>query len=106
MAYRIFRQVKKKSLRLALSEKQIDQQFRVQQNFKSTVVLNGVSQKNDTSVETKSSDGHPDIDLTFSSCSEAYRSKTNLQLFRAWFVLKLCSWSFLVDNNKVVRLLP
>lgn len=61
------------------------------------MAINDIADSNE--INSKSN-GHPEIDLTFSNCAEAYRSKSNAQLFRAWFVLKLCSWSFLVDNNK------
>ena len=101
MAFRIFRQVKKKSLKLC--ERQFEQNFLrrsyLQRSCKSTVAINDIADSSDIDSKTN---GHPNIDLTFSNCAEAYRSKSNAQLFRAWFVLKLCSWSFLVDNNKKV----
>ena len=108
MAFRIFRQVRKKS-RL-IKEQSLKQLFIteriLQKSFKSTAVLDEVTNKNGSAVgvgsETESTNGHPDIDLTFSNCQEAYRSKTNLQLIRALFVFKLCSWTYLVDNNKLV----
>ena len=99
MAFRIFRQVRKKSC--LLNEDSFNQIFIRQGRLKSTAVLEEATTKSDQS-ETESRNGHPNIDLTFSSCQEAYRSKTNLHLLRAWLVLKLCSWTFLVDNNKAV----
>ena len=47
---------------------------------------------------------HPQLDLSFSSAYEAYRSKTTLELMRSLFVFELCSVNFLVNNNKQVDL--
>ena len=106
MAFRIFRQVRKKPC--LLNEESFNQivirQGKCKHRLKSTAVLDEATTKTVQS-ETESRNGHPNIDLTFSSCQEAYRSKTNLQLLRAWLVLKLCSWTFLVDNNKAVRII-
>ena len=76
---------------------------------KSTTVTENIQTKSESEafVETgskaKTPDGHPEIDLTFSNAQEAFRSKSNSELLRALLVLRLCSISFLVDNNKKVK---
>ena len=55
-------------------------------------------------VENGTWDGHPQLDLTFTNGEEAFRSKSNAELLRSILVLRLCSVSVLVDNNKKVTL--
>jgi hypothetical protein len=40
------------------------------------------------------------LDLTFENAREAFKSKTNFELFRALLVLRLCSMDFLVQQNQ------
>lgn len=47
-------------------------------------------------------DGHPDLDLTFSNCKEAYRSKTTGELLRAYFVFQICSVPVIVKHSKTL----
>uniref|UniRef100_A0A914ZEQ6 Proline dehydrogenase n=1 Tax=Parascaris univalens TaxID=6257 RepID=A0A914ZEQ6_PARUN len=42
------------------------------------------------------------LDLNFENSKEAFKSKTNYELFRALFVLHLCSYETLVKNNKAI----
>lgn len=42
------------------------------------------------------------LDLTFEDSKTAFKSKTNLQLFRGYIVFQLCSFNILVDNQKAV----
>jgi len=49
--------------------------------------------------------GHPAIDLTFTNCKEAYRSKTTTELIRAYAVFQICSIPLIVNNNKIVSIL-
>ena len=43
------------------------------------------------------------LDMSFTNTKEAYKSKATSELMRAWFVLKLSSYSFIIDNNAKVR---
>ena len=45
------------------------------------------------------------IDLSFENYEEAYKSKSNLDLFRALMVFNVCTINPIVDNNKVVSTL-
>uniref|UniRef100_A0A914YTR0 Proline dehydrogenase n=1 Tax=Panagrolaimus superbus TaxID=310955 RepID=A0A914YTR0_9BILA len=46
------------------------------------------------------------LDLTFENAREAFKSKTNFELFRALLVLRLCSVDFLVQQNqRILQLL-
>uniref|UniRef100_A0AC34QTB5 Proline dehydrogenase n=1 Tax=Panagrolaimus sp. JU765 TaxID=591449 RepID=A0AC34QTB5_9BILA len=40
------------------------------------------------------------LDLSFKNTKEAFKSKTNFELFRALIVLRLCTVNFLVQNNQ------
>jgi len=42
------------------------------------------------------------LDLSFSNAQEAYRAKRNSELLRGYLVFQLCSFRFVVDNNKQV----
>ena len=42
------------------------------------------------------------LDLEFSDCKEAYRSKTTMEIARAFLVFKLCQLDHLVTYNKEV----
>ncbi|KAM4745446.1 proline dehydrogenase 1, mitochondrial isoform 2-T2 [Anableps anableps] len=42
------------------------------------------------------------ISIDFEQSQEAYRSKDSLELLRSLVVFKLCSYDFLVDNNKEI----
>lgn|SRR6218665_3128812 len=42
------------------------------------------------------------IDLSFENAAEAFRSKTNWELIRAYTVFQLCSVKYVVDHNKQV----
>ncbi|ODM93544.1 Proline dehydrogenase 1, mitochondrial [Orchesella cincta] len=45
------------------------------------------------------------LDLSFTDARQAYRSKSTLEILRAWTVLRLCSVNFLVENNpKLMKL--
>ena len=48
-------------------------------------------------------DQHPEMDLTFASGKEAYRSKKTSELVRALLVFNLCSVETLVNRQKEVR---
>lgn len=65
-----------------------------------TTVNNGTT--NGAEAVTLGDHGHPAVDLTFSSCKEAYRSKTTQELLRAYFVFQICSIPIVVNNNKTV----
>lgn len=43
-----------------------------------------------------------EISVDFERSQEAYRSKNSLELLRSLVVFKICSYDFLVDNNKEV----
>lgn len=43
-----------------------------------------------------------EISVDFERSQEAYRSKNSLELLRSLVVFKLCSYDFLVDNNKEI----
>ena len=45
------------------------------------------------------------IDLSFENFEEAYKSKTNLELFRALLVFNVCTINPIVDNNKAVSII-
>ncbi|MEQ2199749.1 hypothetical protein XENOCAPTIV_010642 [Xenoophorus captivus] len=51
---------------------------------------------------TISSSAANKFSVDFERGQEAYRSKDSLELLRSLVVLKLCSYDFLVDNNKEV----
>lgn len=57
----------------------------------------------DESKSSLSSDGHPQIDLSFTNPQEAYRSKSSGELLRAYLVFQLCSVPLIVNHNKAVR---
>ncbi|CAL8129248.1 unnamed protein product [Orchesella dallaii] len=40
------------------------------------------------------------LDLSFTDARQAYRSKSTLEILRAWVVLRLCNVGFLVENNE------
>ena len=42
------------------------------------------------------------LDLSFSNTKEAYKSKATFELIRAWFVLKLSSYNFIIEHNAKV----
>lgn len=42
-------------------------------------------------------------DLTFDNTEEAFRSKTTLEVLRAYLVFTLCSSNYLVENNMKVK---
>ncbi|XP_038059543.1 proline dehydrogenase 1, mitochondrial-like [Patiria miniata] len=42
------------------------------------------------------------LDLVFGDCKEAYRSKTTVEVARAFLVFKLCQLNFLVTHNKEI----
>ena len=44
------------------------------------------------------------FDLNFEDAKTAYKSKSNLELLRAYMVFQLCSIDYLVDNQKIVRI--
>lgn len=58
------------------------------------------------SVEMKAVEFHDPaydkLDLSFENAAEAYRSKTNLELVRAYAVFQLCSFKYVVEHNKQV----
>lgn len=43
------------------------------------------------------------LDITFEDAKAAFKSKTNLELMRAYVVYTLCSFNSLVENNMQVR---
>ena len=47
---------------------------------------------------------HPDLDLSFNSAQEAYRSKRTSEIARALLVFNLCSFDFLIQNQKRVSI--
>ena len=46
--------------------------------------------------------GHPDMDMSFNNPQEAYRSKKTSEVFRALLVFNLCSFDWLIKNQKKV----
>lgn len=42
------------------------------------------------------------LDITFEDAKAAFKSKTNLELIRAYVVYTLCSFEYLVQNNMKV----
>lgn len=42
------------------------------------------------------------LDITFEDAKAAFKSKTNLELIRAYVVYTLCSFDYLVQNNMKV----
>ncbi len=60
-----------------------------------------VREKAEVGVELK-----PDGVLDFDNFQQAFKSKTTLEILRALMVFRLCSFDFLVDNNKKVWDLP
>jgi len=59
----------------------------------------------DNKSETQNIPERDDLDLTFSDARQAFRSKSTLEIIRAYLVFKLCSIHFLVDHNEKVNLL-
>ena len=56
-----------------------------------------------TAVPSVSSSGRRDpLDLSFDNAEAAFRSKTTLQVLRAYLVFTLCSSNYLVENNMKV----
>lgn len=43
-----------------------------------------------------------DLDLSFSSPKDAFKSKKTSELVRAYFVYQICSVNWLVENNAMV----
>lgn len=43
-----------------------------------------------------------ELDLSFTNGSEAYKSRTNYELFRALLVFRMCGFESLVQHNKAV----
>ena len=80
--------------------------------YKSTAVDYDISQskhenlndnaKTATAVDIKTDDGHPELDLSFENCQEAYRSKTTKELLRAYFVFQICTVPVIVKHNQKV----
>lgn len=56
-----------------------------------------------SAVPSVSSSGRRDpLDLSFDNAEAAFRSKTTLQVLRAYLVFTLCSSNYLVENNMKV----
>lgn len=55
--------------------------------------------------DSYSQNSHPKdpLDLSFNNTKEAYKSKKTSELIRAFLVLKLTSYDFLVNNHQKVR---
>ena len=74
--------------------------FNVQQRYASTATT-GTGNNNPVpdSAKLKIRD---ELDLSFNDARQAYRSKSTLEIMRAWVVFKLCSINALVENNEKV----
>lgn len=45
---------------------------------------------------------HPKVNLSFANAQEAYKSKTNWELLRAYLVFQICSIQPIVNHNKIL----
>lgn len=45
----------------------------------------------------------PKLDLSFEDSKTAFKAKSNMELLRGYLVFQLCSFNFLIENNKTVR---
>lgn len=60
---------------------------------------------NDTKTAVPSDSKRRDpLDLSFNNAEAAFRSKTTLQVLRAYLVFTLCSSNYLVENNMKVSI--
>lgn len=55
-----------------------------------------------TSPKTVQQPPRDPLDITFEDAKAAFKSKTNLELIRAYVVYTLCSFDYLVQNNMKV----
>lgn len=62
-----------------------------------------ISDDRKTAIPLSASLGRRDpLDLSFDNAEAAFRSKTSLQILRAYLVFTLCSSNYLVENNMKV----
>ncbi|XP_025836081.1 proline dehydrogenase 1, mitochondrial-like [Agrilus planipennis] len=75
--------------------------------LKSTAATTIVSDNSEAATTAGSGQPPKDpLDITFENAEAAFKSKTNLELIRAYIVYTLCSFDYLVQNNmKVSKLL-
>lgn len=53
-------------------------------------------------LSTPSPASRDELDLTFNSPKDAFKSKKTSELVRAYFVYQICSVNWLVENNDMV----
>lgn len=71
---------------------------------KSTSLVNDIeaTRTEKTGQEELDDPAYRKVDLKFENAVEAYRSKRNYELLRAYAVFQLCSSNYIVDHNKQV----